>query len=70
MKDFFDNLPSKDAGNVIGILKRFVSNQTCLGFGYNDYLFKKYKGSGSDFDAVKDLFLFANQIKANAILKD
>ena len=70
MKDFFGNLPSKDAGNVIGILKRFVSNQTCLGFGYNDYLFKKYKGSGSDFDAVKDLFLFANQIKANAILKD
>lgn len=54
----------------MGILKRFVSNQTCLGFGYNDYLFEKYKGSGSDFDAVKDLFLFANQIKANAILKD
>ena len=40
----------------MGILKQFVSNQTCLGFVYNDYLFKKYKGSGSDFDAVKDLF--------------
>ena len=70
VKDFFDNLPNKDAGNVMEILKQFVSNQTCLGFRYNDYLFKKYKGSGSDFDAVKDLFLFANQIKTNAILKD
>lgn len=56
--------------NVINILKQFISNQICLDFENNNYLYEKYKGNQKDKDVLARLFSFANQIKANAILKD